>query len=122
MKLIVAGSRGFKNQDLIWERLSTLTKDHIDLTIISGTAQGADRIGELWAIRHNVPLIRMPAHWNLHGRRAGYIRNEEMAKIATHCLCFWDLKSPGTKHMIDIARRYGLPTQIIDTLGFTRFA
>ena len=51
---------------------------------------------------------RYPADWEQYGPRAGYIRNSEMAKVATHLIAFWDGRSKGTKHMIDIARKAGL--------------
>lgn len=44
-----------------------------------------------------------PADWKKYGSSAGYIRNDEMAKYADCLIAFWDGKSKGTKHMIDLA-------------------
>lgn len=89
-----------------------LKKDEIP-TIISGTARGADQLGERLAREHNFPLILMPADWDTFGRRAGVVRNEEMAKIATHCIVFWDGESPGTKHMISMCKKYKLTHTVV---------
>lgn len=116
IKLIVAGSRGFNSYQLLSKKLDhyLLYVDDFDtVTIISGTAQGADRLGERYAKEKGYQLIKMPADWERFRKSAGYRRNEEMAKIATHCVLFWDQKSPGTKHMADIAERYGLPLRIV---------
>jgi hypothetical protein len=51
--------------------------------------------------------------WDIFGKSAGYKRNEEMAKVADACVIFWDGKSKGTKHMIDIAKKYKLKLRII---------
>ena len=47
-------------------------------TIISGTARGADKFGEEWATTYFYPIERFPADWKTHGRKAGYIRNQQM--------------------------------------------
>jgi hypothetical protein len=102
MKLIIAGGRDFDNYEqlkLVMKKLKL--KKHDNLEIVSGLARGADTLG-------NKPIAKFPAAWNKHGRAAGYIRNGEMAEYATHLLAFWDGKSRGTKHMIDLARKSGL--------------
>lgn len=55
----------------------------------------------------------MPADWSL-GKRSGYIRNEEMAKIAHACIAFHDGESPGTGHMIDLAKKYNLKLKVVN--------
>lgn len=66
--------------------------------------KGADTLGERYAEEKNIEIVKMPADWDKFGKSAGYRRNESMAKIATHCICFWDGKSVGTKHMIDLCK------------------
>lgn len=72
-------------------------------TVVSGTAKGADKLGENWAELNNIPLEKYPADWNKFGKSAGYKRNTEMANNAEALIALWDGKSRGTKHMIDIA-------------------
>jgi len=76
--------------------------------VVSGGAKGVDRLGELWAQKRNIPITRFPAEWNKYGKRAGYIRNKEMALYADALLAIWDGESKGTKHMIDSALEQGL--------------
>lgn len=108
MKVIIAGSRSFNSYETLKLKLTQLGLDTKQLTIISGCARGADMLGERWAREFGKELIRMPADWDRYGKSAGYIRNEEMAKIATHLVAFWDGSSRGTKHMIDLADKYNL--------------
>ena len=112
MKVIIAGSRGFTNFKLLCERCSFFIGEH-DVTIISGTAQGADRFGELFAAKSNYPVRRYPADWKRHGKRAGYLRNEAMAHSANALIAFWDGKSRGTKHMITLAYKHGLKVRVV---------
>lgn len=44
---------------------------------------------------------------------AGFLRNEDMVALATHLVAFWDGRSYGTKHIIDLARAKGIPCQVI---------
>lgn len=114
MKLIIAGSRNFAN----YYRLKRSVLNFIGTTplkeveFISGGATGADRQGEWLARQLGKQPIRMPADWDKYGRRAGHIRNREMAKIATHCIVFWDRVSPGTRDMIECARGDDLKLRI----------
>lgn len=116
VRMIIAGSRGFDNYDLLKQKsdevLSRFNLADCKVTIVSGTANGADKLGERYARDRNYFLKRMPAKWDVHGRSAGYIRNAEMAVYAKEeigILCaFWDGKSRGTKHMIDLANKHGL--------------
>ena len=76
-------------------------------------AKGPDRIGKLWADDYGYPVKTYPADWDNFGKSAGYRRNEEMVKNADALIAFWDGKSPGTKHMIDLALKKPLDIIII---------
>lgn len=116
-RVIIAESRTFNDYKKIVEAAYTYLNPNDKITIISGTAKGADTLGELFANKNNLPLVKMPAKWDLYGKRAGYLRNVEMANYAAEgkgvLLAFWDGKSHGTKHMIDIAKRKGLEVHVI---------
>ena len=113
MKVIIAGSRTFNDYPKLKKKLDSILKNQKDITIISGTASGADRLGERYANENHYNLEQYPAMWDIFGKKAGYMRNEEMAKVADACIVFWDGKSRGTKHMIDIAKKYKLKLRII---------
>lgn len=106
MRLIIAGSRDFNDYKLLVETLEAegFNKSTV-AEVVSGRAHGADALGEKWAISLGIPIKRMPADWDSYGKRAGYIRNSEMAEYANACIVFWNGSSKGTKHMIDVAKR-----------------
>ena len=76
--------------------------------VLCGDARGADTFGASWAGMNNIPVEHYPAEWDKHGKAAGLIRNEEMIKNANAMIAIWDGNSPGTKHAIETAQRYGL--------------
>lgn len=80
--------------------------------IVSGTARGADRCGEELARQYNIPLKQFPADWDTHGKKAGYLRNTQMAQYADAALIVWDGVSRGTRHMVDEAIRLQLSVSI----------
>jgi len=111
MRVIIAGSRGFNSIDHMSTFMKCLTITS-DTVVISGTARGADQLGEKWANLNGYSVERYPAEWSKYGRSAGYKRNELMATKADTLVAFWDGKSRGTKHMIDLARKHGLTVHI----------
>jgi len=72
--------------------------------ILSGRAIGVDEVGELWAMRHRVPLRLFPADWHSHGKAAGPIRNQQMSKNADALVLIWDGNSRGSTNMKQIAQ------------------
>nr|NIQ79998.1 DUF2493 domain-containing protein [Anaerolineae bacterium] len=88
-----------------------------DTEIISGTAKGADQTGEQWAKQNGVQVRRFPADWKKFGRKAGFRRNHQMLEEATALVAFWDGKSRGTKHMIEIAKKRGIKVRVVLTTG-----
>lgn len=109
-KLIVAGGREFNDYNKLREDIESLNIS--DLEIVCGKARGADSLGERYARENNLVLHEFPAKWDSLGKRAGFVRNSEMADFADGCICFWDAKSRGTKHMIDLARKKGIDITI----------
>lgn len=110
MKTIIAGSRTCNSFDQV--KSAILSASWKPTTIVSGTARGADQLGELWANINKIPVEKFPAQWGLHGKSAGYKRNEVMADNAEALIAIWDGQSKGTQHMIDIAKRKGLKVHI----------
>jgi len=110
MRTIIAGSRHIIYYD---DLLLAIEHANIEIaTVISGTAKGVDQLGERWAKENNIPLEQYPAQWDKYGKSAGYKRNEQMAKLADAALILWDKKSRGTKHMINLSKKYGLHTLV----------
>jgi len=114
MKLVIAGSRGFSNYKLLREMADVVVKDSLEeIEIVSGGARGADVLGEKYAKERGFPVKSFPANWDLHGKAAGYIRNEEMAEYGNYVLLFWDGESKGTQHMAKLAEKHGCKVYLI---------
>jgi len=111
MKVIVAGGRTFTDALLLDCVLSKLIRS--DWEIVSGGARGADRMGKVWANEHNVSCRVFPAKWDLLGKRAGMVRNGEMADYADALVAFWDGISVGTKNMIESMTAVGKQVRVI---------
>lgn len=120
--VIIAGSRDFNNYDLLDRICEYALRGSENITIISGGARGADKLGEIFAKNHNHEVIVMNADWDKYGKSAGYRRNCDMAIEATKyedylCIAFLINNSRGTNNMIDICERYSIPcikVEIVD--------
>ena len=116
-RVIIAGTRDFSNYELLKEKcdniLSTKRQDS-NIVILSGTAKGADRLGERYARERGFQLRCFPADWDKDGNKAGPIRNAKMADNADALIAFWDGTSRGTAHMIMTAKEKGLATRVIN--------
>lgn len=113
MKVIIAGGRNFNDYNKLRESCDNILVNQKDVEIVSGTAAGADTLGERYAQEKGYEVKKFPAQWDLYGKSAGYKRNQQMAEYADGLIAFWDGKSKGTKHMIDIATNKGLKVRVI---------
>lgn len=116
-KVIVAGGRDFDDYEYLKEKLDETFKslgnlDTQPIEIISGMADGADTLGIKYAEEHKLTMVLYPANWKKYPRMAGILGNMNMLVTATHLVAFWDGKSHGTKHMIEIAKDKGIPVWI----------
>ena len=119
MRVIIAGSRGITDIRLLEQ---AMRQAGLDVTeVISGTARGVDQLGERWAEARGIPVARFPARWELHGRSAGYRRNQAMVQHAAAdptggaLVAVWDGASRGTMHTINLARERNLHVFILQT-------
>ncbi|MDV3002466.1 MAG: hypothetical protein N5P05_004121 (plasmid) [Chroococcopsis gigantea SAG 12.99] len=113
MKIVIAGSREFSDYNLLQTKLDSLLIKAEDVEIVSGCAIGADKLGERYARERGYKLTQFPANWQLHGKKAGYLRNVEMAQYATHAVLFWNGVSMGTAHMINLCEKYKLNYRVV---------
>jgi hypothetical protein len=113
MKIIIAGSRTFTDYKKLCEICDNILQDQTDVEIVSGAYyKGADLLGEQYAAEKGFRLTKFPADWKSFGRAAGPKRNEQMANYADALIAFWDGKSKGTKHMIDLSKSSDLEIYI----------
>ena len=120
-RVIIAGSREMADYEVAKKAISEAFSEiggGAPVRIVSGHCRGADILGERYARERGIELAVFPAEWNRYGRRAGYIRNCEMADFAAEDGCrgdliaFWDGRSAGTLDMIRRARAKDLPVQV----------
>ena len=118
-RVIVAGGREFNDYELLKRKLdgALVNKVSEGITIVSGAARGADKLGEQYAKERGYTIDSHPDDWDQYGKSAGYIRNKEMAQNADALLAFWDGKSRGTKHMIDLAEKQGIKVHVVNYGG-----
>lgn len=108
MILIVAGGRDFHNYEWCDRAIKAILDTHPISMIISGGANGADELAEIWCRENHFPFKVYKADWKAHGKAAGPMRNLRMATDGDVLLAFWDKKSRGTKNMIQTARTHKL--------------
>lgn len=119
-RIIIAGGRDFLDYLRMYTEMNVIIQNiHDDMEIISGCTKGADTLGMRYAAAMKIPCIKFPADWDKFGKRAGLIRNEEMAKYSISdnskgvLVAFWNGESRGTASMIKLAEKYGLEIHVI---------
>ena len=115
MKLGVVGSRNFNDYTLMKKYLDKIHTVEPITCIVSGGAQGADKLSEKWAKEYNIGTKIFIPDWKRFNKAAGYIRNADIVKEADKIIAFWNGKSKGTKHTIDICKKEGKKCKIIYT-------
>lgn len=119
-RVIVTGSRCFNDFGFLKQELDKLFNENEEfvgkeIKIISGVALGTDALAIDYANKHKLTKTLFPANWKRYPRIAGFLRNEDMLSVATHLVAFWDGKSSGTRHMIEIAKGKGIPVWVFPT-------
>jgi hypothetical protein len=75
-RVLIYGSRTWRDPEPIRAFVASLPAD---CTVIHGGAPGADTLAHHAATARGLHVEVYPADWQRYGRRAGPIRNEEMA-------------------------------------------
>lgn len=110
MNVGVIGSRTFNDYDLMVKVLNKLkiTK------IISGGANGADKLSEKYAKDNNIEIIVFIPDWGKHGKSAGFIRNTTIVENSDIIVAFHDGKSKGTLDSINKSKERNKKLYIIN--------
>jgi hypothetical protein len=115
MNIAIVGSRDFKDLDhvrLFLEEVKIKNPTQ-EYTIISGGAKGVDSVAEAKAKELGFNTLVFKAEWDKYGKSAGYKRNITIVENADVVYAFWNGRSKGTKHTIDIAERMKKPVYVI---------
>ncbi len=114
MNILVCGDRNWKRMDIIERELKKFLPGTV---IIHGAARGADTLGGFVADKLGFKVVSFPAKWNIYGKGAGPIRNQQMIDEGKPDLVLAfheDLnESRGTRDMVLRARGMGIKVEII---------
>ena len=131
IRVIIAGSRGFKDYKLLKQKCDHILKNYEpkDIEVVCGMCKGADLLGKRWADEKGIKVKKFPADWeNLdvkplvvktredgtkYNAVAGHNRNRQMAEYGTHLILFWDKQSSGSRDMLYTAIGKGLKVKEI---------
>lgn len=113
INVIIAGTRTFKNYKLMCTVMKVIREKYPCIQIISGGAKGADKLGELYALKHKIPYTVYEAEWDKYGKKAGFKRNEQMAQIGQVLVLFWNGDSSGSRDMLHLGIQYGLDCNVM---------
>jgi hypothetical protein len=119
LRVLICGDRNMENNDENCGKMIAALEQYeekIEL-IIEGGAEGADKLGKIYAEEYKLPVMEFPANWSRYGRAAGPIRNRWMLKFGKPDLVMAFHpnieKSKGTKNMVNIAKKAGVKVRII---------
>lgn len=98
--VVVTGGRDYSDRVAVAAALGRLLEAG-PFVLVHGGASGADALCALWAQGKGIPVEEFPADWSMHGRKAGPIRNEQMASLPlSGAVAF-----PGGSGTADMCRR-----------------
>ncbi len=76
---LICGGRGFANQELFDSAMAELVLSRgMPSRVINGGALGADLMARKWAEGHDLQSRTIAANWEVQGKAAGAIRNQDM--------------------------------------------
>tara|TARA_B110000902_G_scaffold172948_1_gene196609 strand:- start:290 stop:637 length:348 start_codon:yes stop_codon:yes gene_type:complete len=105
MRVLIAGGRDFTDKETMKNVLAGVPRCSV---IISGTARGADQLGESWAEARGIAVERYPADWDTYGKAAGHIRNQQMLDEGKPDYVVVFPGGKGSESMVKKARKAGL--------------
>ena len=68
MKVIIAGGRNYNDYEFLRQKCDKILKGQSSVEIVSGTANGADKLGEKYANEKGYPVKQFPADWDKYGK------------------------------------------------------
>jgi len=106
VKLVICGSRYYKDYKQMSEILDKLLNGVQIETIITGGCKGTDTMAHCYAKLRGHDTTVIKADWEDYGSKAGPIRNTKMARLGNCTIAFVTHNSKGTWNMIRMARAY----------------
>ena len=113
MVVSIIGSKDFNNYDIVNDAVRDIKIDKI----LTGGVNGADKLGEIYAVKHKIKLEIIKPDWDGYGLAGGVISNMDIIKKSDLVFIFWDKKSPREKHAISLAHKYMKNILVYDLNG-----
>ena len=110
MKVAIIGSRNI-DKKVAYKILSLIPENTTE--IISGGADGVDKIAELIAENLSIKTTIFYPEYEKYGRAAPLRRNTQIISSADYVLAFWDGQSQGTKRTIKECLEIGKAIKVI---------
>lgn len=116
MKLAIVGGRDYTDYTNFKQIVDDYCKELNQKPefIISGGAKGVDSMVETYARENSIQTIIFKPDWNIHGRKAGILRNTDIIEAATHVLALPTSKSIGTHDSINKAKKLNKILKVVN--------
>ena len=112
MKVLVCGGRKYDNKAAVYDVLDRIHEKLKITSLVHGGAKGADSLADEWAFGKCETVVYLP-DWDIYGRSAGSIRNQQMLDNEKIELVIAFPGGPGTQDMITRACKAGIKTLLI---------
>lgn len=113
MKLAIIGARLFDDYELLKREVTSRFNVSEITQIVSGGARGADMLAERFGLEYGIDMEIFPAQWGKYCKRAGYIRNTQIAEYADCAIAFPIGVSKGTYDTVRKMEELSKPVIII---------
>ena len=116
-KVIIAGSRNYDDYNDFFRKVEQSMEkvfknySYNEIEIVSGGCRGTDKMAERYAKSKKLKSVVFNADWSL-GKKAGPIRNAQMAEYGDMLIAFLTPDSRGTVSMVNEAKKIKLPIVI----------
>lgn len=123
-RMLVCGSRTYSDYKFLKRILDLIKAEKLIakaegkiFVVIQGAAPGADSMGKQWADENGLYCESYPADWKAFGKRAGYLRNQQMLDEGKPdiVVAFVDKpleESRGTNMMVNLAKKANIDTLV----------
>lgn len=109
LKILICGTRDREPVELLRKILATFP---LDTLVIAGAAKGVDRTAAMVAVGLGLQVQEFPALWDVYGKGAGPIRNQQMLDQGPDIVIAFHNDpglGKGTRDMVARARKAGVP-------------
>lgn len=115
LRVIISGSGTFHDKEMLETVCDNLMnpyrKERNIILLVTESQVG--NITKEYAEKKGYDYEVFKADWGRFPERAGYIRNEDLARNADAGIIFWDGESILTKHLLELIHEYNLMVTLI---------